>query len=63
MQTSVWRSTADGPPDRDRLALTALDPEDPDRRVENLRPRRDAPSLFGLSSIVGQSPAMRRVVY
>ena len=62
MQTSVWRSTADGPPDRDRLALTALDPEDPDRRVENLRPRRDAPSLFGLSSIVGQSPAMRRVV-
>jgi formate hydrogenlyase transcriptional activator len=62
MQTSVWRSPADGPPDRDRLALTALDPEDPDRRVESLRARRDAPSLFGLSSIVGQSPVMRRVV-
>jgi transcriptional regulator with GAF, ATPase, and Fis domain len=63
MQTSVCRSPVpDGLPDRDRLALTTLESDETDRRVESLRGRRDAPGLFGLSSIVGQSPVMRRVV-
>jgi formate hydrogenlyase transcriptional activator len=77
MQTSVCRSSApperlaeerlsfDGPlPERPEpvLAPAEVTRFGDERRLESLRVRRDAPSLFGLSSIVGQSPAMRRVV-
>jgi formate hydrogenlyase transcriptional activator len=78
MQTSVWRSRIEtGAPDTEGIELDMVDPAtgglphaaSPDvapfrdeRRHDAVRVRRETPGLFGLSSIVGQSPAIRRVV-
>jgi len=77
MQISAWRSPAADTTDGNRMplpdveaerseSLRAVTPElsafRDERRTDGARPRREGPGLFGLSSIVGQSGAMRRVV-
>src|SRR5215211_3104424 len=77
MQLSAWRSPApdtsegDGIPIHDlqrelaeplRAVTADVTPFREERRTDGARAHRDAPGLFGLSRIVGQSGAMRRVV-
>src|SRR5262245_21125742 len=77
MQISAWRSPAADTTDGNRVPLHELESERSEslravapelsafrdeRRTDGARARREGPGLFGLSSIVGQSAAMRRVV-
>jgi formate hydrogenlyase transcriptional activator len=77
MQISAWRSPASVDPTEGTCitirevdagsADVARTPADvtafrDDRRTDMARARREGPGLFGLSSIVGQSAAIRRVV-